>query len=49
VSSARPVTVREALEAARRAGLDFPTVWFAVLETVEDERWREALSQTSNT
>lgn len=44
-----PVQVRQVLEASRRAGVPFGEAWPAVLESVEDERWREALSQTSNT
>jgi hypothetical protein len=44
-----PVRVREVLEASRRAGLPFGEAWFTVLDSIEDEKWREALAQTANT
>ena len=43
------VTVRQALEAARRAGVDFATAWPQVLDSIQDDAWREALAQTAGT
>jgi hypothetical protein len=44
-----PVQVRQTLEAARRAGVPFGVAWHAAVAEVVDERWAEALAQTSNT
>ena len=42
------VTVREALDAARRAGVPFPTAWHTALAEITDAHWADALAQTSN-
>lgn len=43
------VQVRRTLEAARRAGVPFGDAWYQALQTIADERWAEALAQTSDT
>ena len=43
------VTVREVLEAARRAGVPFPAAWHTAINEITDKKWAEALAQTSNT
>jgi hypothetical protein len=47
MDSPPPVLVREALERARSAGVDFTAAWPAALEAVTDEHWLDALASTA--